>query len=354
MDNWFGHRLKSWYLINKRDLPWRKTRDPFKIWLSEIILQQTQVAQGLSYYNKFTTRYKSASQLAQAPEDEVLKLWQGLGYYSRARNLLSAAKQIQQQFNGVFPDTYEKIRSLKGVGDYSAAAIGSFAFDLPHAVLDGNVYRLLSRLYGIRFPIDNSAGKKYFSALATELLDKKDPALHNQAIMEFGSQYCRPARPNCSQCIFVDKCVASQTGTVEQLPLKSKKTRVRQRHFNYLLLVDKKKNVLLNKRQQKDIWKGLYEFTLVESEKEMDALQLMELKEVQQVCEPGSGIKYVSPSYRHVLTHQHLHAKFYVVTLNKKTHEKQSTSCPVSGLQSYAFPRLIEKFLEDCDLKEIV
>ena len=354
MDKWFRDALRSWYLQNKRDLPWRNTKDPYKIWLSEIILQQTQVAQGLAYYLKFTQRYSNVTELAHAGEDEVLKLWQGLGYYSRARNLLVAANEITKLHKGVFPKQYAEIRSLKGIGDYTAAAVSSFAFGLPYAVVDGNVYRVLSRLFGIDIPTDTTAGKKHFQELASALLDKTDPGSHNQAIMEFGSQFCRPVAPACPQCVFSDKCIAFNKDLVSQLPVKSKRIRIRERHFNYLLLVDKKKNILLNRREQNDIWKGLYEFTLVETEKELKPQQLMSLREVKQVCEPGCDISYISPSYRHVLTHQHLHARFYIVKMNNYRHRTPSVISPVSGLEAYAFPRLIEKFLLDCDLKEIV
>ena len=206
MDKWFAKGLTGWYKQNKRDLPWRQEKDAYKIWLSEIILQQTQVAQGLSYYLKFTFKYPTVQSLAKAPEDAVLRLWQGLGYYSRARNLHFAAKSIVSANKGQFPVTYDEIRALKGVGDYTAAAIASFAYDLPYAVVDGNVYRVLSRVFGMYSPIDSHAAKKEFQVVASQLLDKKDPATYNQAIMEFGSQFCKPNNPDCENCVLKDKC----------------------------------------------------------------------------------------------------------------------------------------------------
>ncbi len=354
MEKWFSEGLKSWYALNKRDLPWRNTKDPYHIWLSEIILQQTQVNQGLNYYLKFTGRFKTVSDLAAASEDEVLKLWQGLGYYSRARNLLFTAKVIKEDFGGKFPREHNQILGLKGIGDYTAAAIASFAFNLPHAVVDGNVYRLLSRLFGIDLPIDSSEGKKRFQELASQLLNKNDPATHNQAIMEFGSQFCKVSSPDCANCVFSNKCNALQTGRVALLPVKSKKTRIRERHFNYLLLIDNKKKIALNRRNSSDIWKGLYEFPLIESNMAVNNKQLMRLDEIKQFCEPDENIHYASRTYKHILSHQHLHARFYVIKMNKKHASGSAILSSIPDLQRYAFPRLIEKFLEDCDLKEII
>ena len=220
--DFFAKRLIKWYNFNKRELPWRSTSDPYKIWLSEIILQQTQVNQGLSYYLKFVEEFQTVKDLAKAPADKVMKLWQGLGYYSRARNLHEAAKNIVNEHKGEFPKAYEDIRALKGVGDYTAAAIASIAYNLPYAVVDGNVYRVLSRIFGIETPIDSTSGKKEFNELANELLTKKNPADYNQAIMEFGALYCRPKNPDCTNCIFNDKCEAYRLNKINLLPVKSK------------------------------------------------------------------------------------------------------------------------------------
>ncbi len=353
MEDWFGNNLIKWYEANKRHLPWRDENDAYKIWLSEIILQQTQVVQGLAYYLTFAKKYPNVRSLANANEDEVLKLWQGLGYYSRARNLHAAAKHITEFHSGKFPNTYEEIKKLKGVGDYTAAAISSFAYNLPYAVVDGNVYRLLSRVFGIETPIDSSAAKKQFQELANQLLDKKKPGLHNQAIMEFGSQYCKPVNPNCQGCIFNNKCWAFENGLVAVLPIKSKKTKVRNRYFNYLVVVDKNNHVLISKRSESDIWQALYEFILFETPSQLAMEDIIALKQVNKLIGNKPTVKFVSQLYKHILSHQHLYAKFIVLQVNVfKKNEYLSVAIP--QLKKYAFPRLIEKFLNDCNLKEII
>lgn len=353
MENWFSRGLISWYKKNKRDLPWRHETDAYKIWLSEIILQQTQVIQGTSYYLKFTQKYPKIGQLAAAKEDEVLKLWQGLGYYSRARNLHATAKVIKDTYRGIFPSNYNDIKALKGIGDYTAAAISSFAFNLPHAVVDGNVYRVLSRLFGVEAPIDSGQGKKEFQAMATELLDKKNPALHNQAIMEFGSQLCKPVNPDCENCMFNTRCFAFKTARIHELPVKAKKTKVTDRFLNYVVLIDKSNNIYLNKRAANDIWKGLYEFLLIESDKEITTQQLLKHNQLKQVAGQKFDLLHTSKLYKHVLSHQHLYSKFYVIK-TKIIFAKTQTKSPFKNLTDFAFSRLSEKFLNDCDLKEIV
>lgn len=353
MEIWFSKTLVKWYLANKRDLPWRNHNDAYKIWLSEIILQQTQVAQGMNYYLRFTKKYPRVNDLAKAQEDQVLKLWQGLGYYSRARNLHASAKQIQTDFKGVFPSAYEDIRALKGVGDYTAAAIASFAYNLPYAVVDGNVYRVLSRIFGIETPIDTCQGKKEFQELATGLLDTKNPALHNQAIMEFGSQYCRPVNPDCPNCVFNAKCFAYKTAKVATLPLKSKKTKVRNRYFNYVVLIDKDENILLHRRGENDIWHGLYEFQLIESERELSKEAVLELPLFQTLVKKKYTLLHSSGIYKHVLSHQHLYARFFVVKV-PFAFKPDEVKASLKTLKKFAFPRLIEKFLNDCVLKDLV
>ncbi len=357
MENWFSRGLITWYKTNKRDLPWRNHKDAYKIWLSEIILQQTQVVQGMNYYLKFTQKYPKIGQLAAAKEDEVLKLWQGLGYYSRARNLHAAAKVVNDQYKGIFPSNYEDIKALKGVGDYTAAAISSFAFNLPYAVVDGNVYRVLSRLFGIETPIDSGAGKKQFQQLATELLDKKDPGQHNQAIMEFGSQYCKPANPDCQNCIFNAKCFAFKNARVSELPVKSKKIKVKDRFLNYVVLIDKNNHIFLNKRVAGDIWQGLYEFLLIESDKEIPIAigtqQLLKHKKIKEIAGAKIKLLHTSKLYKHILSHQHLYARFYVVKTSI-SFSKTQTKTTLNNLTGFAFARLSEKFINDCDLKEIV
>jgi A/G-specific adenine glycosylase len=352
-EKWFQKRLQRWYEKNKRDLPWRKETDPYKIWISEIILQQTQVQQGLAYYERFIKKFPSVKNLASAGEDEVLKLWQGLGYYSRARNLHAAAKSVVKEYNGVFPTEYESILKLKGIGTYTASAIASFAFDKPHAVVDGNVYRVLSRLFGIKEAIDSSAGKRVFQQTADELIDKKDPALHNQAIMEFGSQYCKPVAPQCSLCIFSDKCFALAHNLVAQLPIKEKKNRVTERFFSYLLVADKQGKILINKREEKDIWRGLYEFSLLETQALCEPQHLLKKSEIKKVAGNNFDLLHVSDPYKHVLSHQHLHTRFYVIR-KRGMHDGSTLSVPPGRLTKYAFPRLIEKFMEDCNLNELL
>lgn len=352
MESWFSPELIKWYRRHRRDLPWRSHKDAYRIWLSEIILQQTQVAQGLSYYLRFTETYPNVSALARASEDEVLKLWQGLGYYSRARNLHASARHIHSSLKGVFPASYADIRALKGVGDYTAAAIASFAYDLPHAVVDGNVYRVLSRIFGINTPIDSPAGKKEFQQLASALLDPKKAAEHNQAIMEFGSQYCRPVNPDCASCIFSHKCAAFRSGKVDQLPVKAKKTKVRNRYFNYVLLADRDSRILLHRRGPNDIWQGLYEFSLLETEKEISPDALLQTKAFNELCGKNYELLHVSGSYKHILSHQHLFARFYVVKTSRSFTARQTSSKP-GTLNKFAFSRLTEKFLNDCVLKDL-
>lgn len=352
MEDWFSKGLKAWYLQNKRDLPWRNTRDPYKIWLSEIILQQTQVAQGLAYYERFVAQYPKVQNLASASENQVLKLWQGLGYYSRARNLHTAAKEIVSQKGGLFPQTYQEILKLKGVGSYTAAAIASFAFNEPKAVLDGNVYRLLSRLFGIYTPIDSTAGKKQFQELADLLLNRKQAALHNQAIMEFGSQVCKPTKPDCLNCIFRSHCAALKNKVVEALPVKAKKTAVRNRYFNYLIVIGQKKNILVKKRGPKDIWQGLYEFILSETEHKVKLTP----SKIKQVLAPLSAAKVTilqqSAEFKHILSHQHLYVTFNVVDAEIKSNGDYK-QISYKQLLKLPVPQLIEKFLKGSDLQEL-
>jgi len=352
MELWFSQKLLKWYRLNKRDLPWRHEKDPYKIWISEIILQQTQVAQGLAYYHRFINQYPLVKNLAAAKEDEVMKLWQGLGYYSRARNLHETAKIITKQYKGIFPSNFDQIKELKGIGDYTASAIASFAFDLPYAVLDGNVYRLLSRLFGIKTAIDTPAAKKEFTAIANSLLDKKRPAEHNQAIMEFGSQYCKPVNPNCSDCIFNAKCVAFNEGLVGDLPYKSKKIKVKKRYFNYFVLIDKHNEILIEKRTSKDIWQSLYQFPLIETNKVTSLETLLKSSQTKDLLLDKFAALNISKPYKHVLTHQLLYAQFYVFKRQSK-HSSKLEKINIQNLTSLAFPRLIELFINDHNLEEI-
>ncbi len=266
-ESFFWNALLTWHSTHHRPLPWKGEKNPYLVWLSEIILQQTRVEQGLPYFEKFKAAYPTVTDLANAPEDEVMKLWEGLGYYSRARNLHAAAKHIANELEGKFPGTYEGIRLLKGVGPYTAAAIASFAFDLPHAVVDGNVYRVLSRCFGIEEPIDSTAGKKLFAKLAQEILENAgtNPGSFNQAMMDFGATHCMPKVPKCGECPMQSKCIAFQKNRVDKLPVKSKKLVRRQRFFNYFLFHSEGK-IFIKKRTGEDIWQNLYDFPLIESE----------------------------------------------------------------------------------------
>jgi A/G-specific adenine glycosylase len=333
------HRLIAvWFRLNSRSLPWRSTKNPYFIWLSEIILQQTRVAQGTDYYLKFIINYPTVQDLAKADEKDILNDWQGLGYYSRARNLHKASKQIVSDFNGKFPDTYSDIKSLKGVGDYTAAAIASFAFKLPHAVVDGNVYRVLSRIFDIDTPIDSNLGKKEFQALAEALLPKNHADTHNQAIMEFGALQCVPKNPNCSICPFQNSCLAFAKKTIDFRPVKANKIKTRNRYFNYLIYSDKN-SLLLEKRKQKDIWENMYQFPLVESDRLLSQESIQEelIKKNHSI-----SIKNCSPEFKHILSHQKIFAQFFVIINSKSYDSKRFIQIKKEDFQDFPVPRLIE------------
>jgi A/G-specific adenine glycosylase len=345
----FGETIISWYHHNKRDLPWRGTKDPYKIWLSEIILQQTRVEQGTAYYHRFTETYPTVLALASAKEDAVLKLWQGLGYYSRARNLLFAAKQIKNEFAGKFPATYEEIKMLKGVGDYTAAAIASFAFNLPHAVVDGNVYRFLSRYFGIKTPINSTAGKKEFALLAQQLLMDHPPGDFNQALMEFGARQCKPSSPLCDSCPLQSSCFAYKHKTTGSLPVKDKKIKIRKRYFHYLIIKEDK-HFYIRRREEKDIWTGLHDFPLIESVAKLSESELLSSDDWKSTFQKTKAVlKNVSEEYKHVLSHQHIYARFFEVHVSKPIEKKQSASWKKVNklsIRKFAVPRLIEQYLE--------
>lgn len=346
----FASQLIQWYRQNKRDLPWRNTRNAYHIWLSEIILQQTRVAQGMPYYYSFVTRFPDVKDLAAADEDSVLKLWQGLGYYSRARNLHFAAKEIAQKYKGKFPKNYEAIRALKGIGDYTAAAIASFAFNMPHAVVDGNVYRVLARVFGIASPIDSPQGKKEFAALAQELLLTKNPAEYNQAIMEFGALQCLPKNPDCGHCCMLDFCQAARNKQVNELPVKAKKTKQRTRFFNYLLL-EQGAYTYIKQRGAGDIWQGLFEFPLLETTSDISEKELLQSPEWKAFF--GNlpiQIVNVSPYHKHILSHQILQARFFTIRIGKGIPigiHNSFLKIKRQQLNSYALPRLIDRVINE-------
>lgn len=340
-------KLISWYKQNKRNLPWRNINDPYKIWLSEIILQQTQVIQGLNYYLKFTETFPTVIDLANAPEDQVMRLWQGLGYYSRARNLHAASKTIKTNHKGKFPNTYQSIKQLKGVGDYTAAAVASFAFGLPHAVVDGNVYRVLARLFNIDTPINSTKGKKDFQFLADELLNKKQPALHNSAIMEFGALWCKPQNPKCEECPLQEHCLAFSNNTVALLPVKNKKIKIKNRYLHYFIF-NYKNNVYIQKRTEKDIWQNLYEFYLIETVTPTIADELLKDKTLKTLVPDFDVISIISAK-KHILSHQHLYATFYELNIKTLIKSKSLLKINRSDLNNFGLPQLINKYLKSFD-----
>ncbi|WP_289023482.1 A/G-specific adenine glycosylase [uncultured Salegentibacter sp.] len=345
----FSKVLINWYLRNKRELPWRKTSDPYRIWLSEIMLQQTRIAQGLPYYLRFINAFPSVFDLAKAKQEQVLKLWQGLGYYSRARNLHVSAKYVAEELNGVFPGSYKELKKLKGVGDYTAAAVASISYNEPVAVVDGNVYRVLSRFFDVDTPINSTSGIKEFRALAEELLDKEDPATFNQAIMEFGALQCKPQNPLCETCPLNSACLALKKDKIKDLPVKLKKTKIKKRYFNYLVVYTEENKTLLQQRTGKGIWNGLYEFPLIETEKPVsDRAFLSEenLKEILGEQKMSLQLHNKKPVV-HKLSHQHIYTHFWWV----KAERVGGEGIPVKRVKDYPVPVLIANFIEETGLE---
>lgn len=305
----FSNDIIEWYEENRRSLPWRETKDPYRIWLSEVILQQTRVNQGLPYYINFIKAFPTVNDLANADENSVLRLWQGLGYYSRARNLHRCAKVVAEKHDGVFPSTFEELIELPGVGSYTAAAIASIAFNRKVAVVDGNVYRVLSRVFGVDKDISSTEGKNAFADLANRLIPFNNPGDYNQAVMEFGAMHCTPGVPNCAECMFNRRCIAYSRNIVEKLPVKTKRTIKRTRYFYYFVFRDGKK-IGMKKRTGKDIWNGLYEFYLIESAKERKLSELLKSNSFLIGAKEAGRIK-------HVLTHQLLNIRFFEVDVKK-------------------------------------
>ena len=339
----FSAALETWYSSNGRDLPWRGTHDPYRIWVSEIILQQTRVAQGYDYFMRFMERFPTVERLAAATEDDVLHAWQGLGYYTRARNLHAAARAVVAQ--GGFPTDYAGVRALRGVGDYTAAAICSMAYGLPHAVVDGNVYRVLSRLFDLDLAIDTAEGRKAFAALADEQLDRRRPARYNQAIMDFGAIQCTPASPRCEACPLSESCLALAAGTVADRPVKRGKTRVRDRWFNYLHVASGDR-VLLHRREGRDIWQGLYEFPLIETDAPVEFPDLVALPQFRRLLGDGPWHLVRSVSLpRHQLSHQRLHAVVHRIETPAFAPTAAAMAVPADSLGDYAVPRLVDRYL---------
>lgn len=340
--------LVHWYLENKRELPWRETTDPYRIWISEIILQQTRVAQGLEYFHRFINRFPDVRTLAEASEDEMMRYWQGLGYYSRARNLHKAAKEIMNRFVGEFPRDYQQVLSLKGIGEYTAAAICSFAWKQPYAVVDGNVYRVLARVFGIDTPIDSTAGKKEFAELAQLMLDKERPDLYNQAIMDFGALQCIPKNPDCLKCPLQEKCRALASGCVNKLPVKAGKVKVKPRYFNYLSIHCKGIH-LLRRREEKDIWQNLYEYPLIETNRPMEWTELEQTEEFRRLMEGVGEIQLlrIFRMPKHVLSHRIIYACFYDIEVGRFSATMgKYLQVGDEAMEQYAVSRLIELYRE--------
>jgi A/G-specific adenine glycosylase len=342
---YFANSLIDWYAIHKRDLPWRSTQDPYKIWLSEIILQQTRVDQGLPYYLNFLNKYPKIVDLAVADQEEVLKLWEGLGYYSRAKNLHKCAKDVVQKHQGYFPKSYQDLKTLPGIGPYSAAAIASFAFKEPVAVLDGNVFRVLSRFFGIKDDIAETRSAKKFRALANSLIDVKRPDVFNQAIMEYGALQCKPQNPLCESCVLSSRCYAFENQAQKLLPVKSKKVKVSIKHFSYFVFQHQDK-VFMQKRDDNGIWKGLYDFDLFVSASPQDLEDLLVQYGFQK---EEATIEHISKEYKHLLTHQRIYATFYKIKLLKEPLFKLAEGKFYSSEEIEKLPKpvLITKYLNE-------
>lgn len=333
--------ILRWFRENKRDLPWRSTHDPYLIWLSEVILQQTRIEQGLPYYHRFVERFPTIQDLASAEESEVLKLWQGLGYYNRARNLHYTAKTIVNHYNSEFPKDFNELKKLKGIGDYTASAVASMAFDLPHAVVDGNVNRVLARIFGIKKATNSTAGQKIFKKTAQDLLDDDNPGTFNEAIMDFGAIQCMAANPHCLICPLQSYCYAFQENVIQQLPYKAPKSQKRTRYFHYLVL-PLNEGIWLKKRTEKDIWENLYDFPLIETKEDVYIGKAM----LQEHLSTNLTPEWMG-EYRHTLTHQNIIGRFYKLKrLNNTKKSANYTFASWKELYLYPFPRLIEKFFQ--------
>jgi A/G-specific adenine glycosylase len=342
----FTKELLSWNRYdNDRVMPWKYEKDPYKIWISEIILQQTRVSQGLEYYNRFIARFPTVKSIATASETEVFKLWEGLGYYTRCKNIIQTAKYISGELNGNFPSAYEDILKLKGIGNYTASAIASFAYNLPHAVVDGNVYRVLSRYFGIEIPIDGLKGKIFYRELAGELLDKKKPGVYNQSIMDFGATVCKPL-PLCEICPLKHRCIAYLNGMQLVLPVKEKVI-VRKTRWFYYLVVQYRNKFYIRKRDEKDIWQNLYEFILLEMPKPFQSKQLFASKKFKSIFRANEyKIEKTSAVYKQPLTHQTINGQFINITVTEPLDLDNYQLASADKLKQFPFPKLITTYFE--------
>ena len=349
---YFSKQLLKWNKMqNNRAMPWKGEKDPYKIWLSEIILQQTRVEQGWDYYNRFVSAFRNIKKLAAAPEEKIFKLWEGLGYYTRCKNLIATAKFIANEKQGKFPDSYDEILSLKGIGPYTAAAIASFAFNLPHAVVDGNVFRVLSRFFGIDMPTDSTAGKKLFTELAETLLDKKIPGIYNQAIMDFGAVICKPQNPLCISCPLKTRCAALLQGKVDLLPVKTGKL-IKKERWLYYLIVAYNGKIYVRKRGPKEIWENLYEFVLLETKKVFSFEEIKNSKFFKNIVGKNKAeILHVSKMYKQQLTHQTIHGNFIQLKVNSEPPLNDYKAITYKQLKKLPFPKFITGYLAENELK---
>ncbi len=348
----FPGYIYHWYIQNRRTLPWRETKNPYKIWVSEIILQQTRVAQGTGYYLRFIEKFPTINALATADEDDILKVWQGLGYYTRARNMHSAAKFIVEELKGEFPNTFEGILKLKGVGNYTAAAIASIAFDLPHPAVDGNIFRLVSRYFGITSPIDSERGKKEVAKITAELMPSGNAGFHNQALMEFGALQCVPKSPGCHTCPLRLSCFALQNNMVEVLPVKSKKIKQTERFF-YYYCIEHEEFIFLERRNQKDIWKGLYQFPLFESGKHLTEEDVLKNKQLPFPDNCRVNLKSISSVKKHILSHQIIYARLVHLEIdNTECLSKMFVQVNKKDISKFAVPKLLEEFIKELNFAE--
>ena len=333
----FSNKLIEWYNLNKRDLPWRLTKDPFKIWVSEIILQQTRIEQGIKYYHRFLRKYPDIPSLAKTTDKELLKIWEGLGYYSRALNMFKTAKIVLKKYNGIFPSTYSELIDLPGIGDYTASAISSICADEVQPVVDGNVLRFLSRLYKIDLPIDSAKTKTYFKNLGFELIKDVKPGDFNQAMMDFGSTVCKPRKSDCKHCMFSSNCKAYNSNSVMSYPFKKKKIKIKHRYLNYVVVISDDNKTRINKRDDSGIWKNLYEFPLIETETETSANEIIKKLDIDFL-----KLKEVKKT-KHKLSHQLLHIKFFTFKVGNTFDDYIS----IESLSKYPFPRPINKFISE-------
>jgi A/G-specific adenine glycosylase len=337
--------LAEWYRKNSRDLPWREDINPYRVWVSEIILQQTRVIQGIGYYKRFLESFPTIYDLADSPIDKVMKVWQGLGYYSRARNMHFTAKYVVKHYNGIFPDDIDELLKLKGIGDYSAAALISIAYNKPFAAVDGNVYRILSRYYGIDIPVNSSKGKKYFARVANEILDKEYPGQHNQAIMELGALVCLPLTPHCEQCPLSARCLAYNQNTISQFPVKLAKKSISYRYFNYIVIKKDRKR-FIKQRPEGDIWTLLYEFPLIETETRIEPEEIIQKNEWKVFFPEGIISLHISKEYKHQLSHRLIFVRFFDVQVNEEYLLDSFIEVDLNSIENYAFPVVIQKYLK--------